>query len=200
MVKKTFINNIKSMESGISMFLGVVVVMVVGVLLFNFFRSNKPNSINMLEQESGEKTTGSETETGEKAEGVLPLPQGYTVRAGDNLWKISVKFYGYGYNWVDISKENNLLNPNHLIVGQELNIPDVPVRKPIIYNNQSLSVEQPGPTPITGDSYTVVKDDNLWNVSVRAYQDGFKWPMLAEANKLVDPNIIHPGNVLTIPR
>ncbi|HUV71729.1 MAG TPA: LysM peptidoglycan-binding domain-containing protein [Clostridia bacterium] len=46
----------------------------------------------------------------------------------------------------------------------------------------------------------MVKGDTLWDISVRAYQDGYRWVEIAEANNLSNPNIIHPGNALTIPR
>jgi nucleoid-associated protein YgaU len=45
-----------------------------------------------------------------------------------------------------------------------------------------------------------VKGDSLWKIAVRAYGDGYKWVSIAKANKLVNPNLIHSGNVLTLPR
>lgn len=53
---------------------------------------------------------------------------------------------------------------------------------------------------ISGDSYTVVKGDNLWNIAVRAYGDGYKWVEIAKLNNLANPDIIHPGNVFKLPR
>jgi nucleoid-associated protein YgaU len=40
----------------------------------------------------------------------------------------------------------------------------------------------------------------LWTIAVRAYGDGYKWTEIAKANKLVNPNLIHPGNVFVLPR
>jgi nucleoid-associated protein YgaU len=53
---------------------------------------------------------------------------------------------------------------------------------------------------INGNSYTVVKGDNLWEIAVRAYGDGYKWTEIAKANKLANPDIIHSGNKFTLPR
>lgn len=53
---------------------------------------------------------------------------------------------------------------------------------------------------ISGSSYTVHTGDNLWNIAERAYGDGFKWTEIATANNLSNPNIIHSGNVITLPR
>ncbi len=186
------VKQIKSAESSISMVLGIVVVVVTGVLLFNYFKGVSSPKTSTQEQET---PTGSPV-TGAPFKGSLPTT--YTVVKGDNLWKISLNFYGSGFNWVDISSENNVKNSNVLLVGQVLNIPNVPERKPIVQKmtNDSLTLK-----PISENSYTVAKGDSLWNISVRAYQDGFKWQEIAKANKEIsNPSLIHPGNVLVIPR
>ncbi len=51
-------------------------------------------------------------------------------------------------------------------------------------------------------SYTVVSGDCLWNLAKRFYGDGSKYTVIYEANKNViggNPNLIYPGQVLTIP-
>lgn len=120
----------------------------------------------------------------------------YAVNTGDNLWKIAEAQYGSGYNWVDIAQANNLENPGHIEVGQELLIPDVTERQPTTIKTASNEVAN----PISGDSYTVEKGDNLWDIAVRAYGDGYRWTEIASNNNLDNPSIIHQGNTLTIPR
>ncbi len=196
-MKKKVIEKVKTAESTISLVLGIVVVIVAGVILFNYLKG-------FIKKQTGEETPtniqpqeemfNKEVEEGTPAfKGELPTK--YIVEKGDNLWKISIKFFGYGYNWVDISRENNLTNPGQIEVGQELNISDVPVKKPVVVVAQSKISD-----PIEGGSYEVKKGDNLWNISVRAYQDGYKWTQIAQANKLTNPDMIHAGNVLVIPR
>ncbi|MGQ0722171.1 MAG: LysM peptidoglycan-binding domain-containing protein [Candidatus Eiseniibacteriota bacterium] len=54
------------------------------------------------------------------------------------------------------------------------------------------------------ESYTVRQDDWLWKIarSSVVYGDEKGWSRIFEANrdKIEDPNLIHPGMVLTIPR
>ena len=49
-------------------------------------------------------------------------------------------------------------------------------------------------------SYTVVRGDSLWKISKKFYNDGLNWPFIASENKLANPNVIHAGNVLTVPK
>lgn len=52
-------------------------------------------------------------------------------------------------------------------------------------------------------TYTVVSGDCLWNIAKKFYGDGSKYTKIWEANKQVigsgNPNLIYPGQVLTIP-
>jgi nucleoid-associated protein YgaU len=187
---KNFLKKLKLNESTISMILGALVVVVVGVLVFNYFRGvGKPT------KEAVPTPTGEEVKLVEEAGKLVPegLPTTYKVQGGDHLWKIAEKFYGSGYNWVDIAKENKLTNANLLAVNQELAIPKAEVRQP------AVGSEVFGPA-ISGDKYTVVKGDHLWGIAVRAYGDGYQWVKIANKNNLANPNLIHPGNVLNLPR
>ena len=54
-------------------------------------------------------------------------------------------------------------------------------------------------SPKSSGSYTVVSGDTLWAIAKKYYSDGSKFPKIAEANKLKNPNLIYPGQVLKIP-
>ena len=59
---------------------------------------------------------------------------------------------------------------------------------------------KPEPTPApTGDTYTVVAGDCLWNIAYKLYGTGTLYTKLAEANKIADPYIIYIGQILTVP-
>jgi nucleoid-associated protein YgaU len=124
------------------------------------------------------------------------LPQQYAVQEGEDLWKISEKFYTSGYNWVDIAEANELANPNLIEVGQELTLPKVAVKEPASVKIEGEMAEG----SITDETYQVQRGDSLWKIALRAYGDGYQWVKIASANGLDNPNLIHPGNALTIPR
>lgn len=48
--------------------------------------------------------------------------------------------------------------------------------------------------------HTVAAGENLWDISKKYYGDGFKWVLIATENKVENPNIINPNQVLTIPK
>ncbi len=159
-------------EDIVSMFLGLLVVVVVGVAVFNYFQRRKGTvtvpGVSEVTVEKKELTPETKLEGGM-----------YKAVEGDSLWKIAQKRYNDGYKWVNIARENRLSNPGRILVGQELKLPELGVAS-------------------ADKIYTVVKGDSLWNISVRLYGDGFKWTSLWEANrsKIVNPNVIIPGTKL----
>ena len=179
---KGILKALKLNESTVSMVLGALVIVVVGVLVVNYFRGQEE---------------GTTLPTGVTTEKISPkqLPTTHTVSTGESLWKIAETYYDSGYNWVDIAEENDLANPGLIEDGQVLSIPNVDAK--------TATVSTPEVSPevsITSSTYTVVKGDNLWDIAVKAYSDGYRWVDISRENKLVNPNIIHPGNVLILPR
>jgi nucleoid-associated protein YgaU len=200
---KEILKRLRLSEQNISMVLGALVVVVIGVLIFNYFRG-----VGKKEEAPQVTPTPAEIQLVEEEGKLVPegLPRTHKVEEGEHLWNIAEKYYGSGYNWVDISQENGLANPDMLLVGQELTIPKTEVRKP---------VEPVVAQAITGNSYTVEKNDSLWHIAVRAYGDGYQWTKIWQANEdgyqwtkiwqanedqVEDPNIIETDQVLTIPR
>ena len=58
------------------------------------------------------------------------------------------------------------------------------------------------PAPAAAQTYTVVRGDCLWNIAKRFYGSGAKYTVIYNANRGViggNPNLIYPGQVLTIP-
>lgn len=176
------------------MVMGAVVVLVIGAMLINYLRGLNNSTENTT---ASEIVSSNEPEKGETPK-LEDLPKKYTIQKGDNLWKVAEAVYGSGYNWIDIAKENNLSNPSALNAGQEINIPKVEARQATIVASSKTS-QTPVKT-IEGDTYTIAKGDSLWDIAVRAYQDGYKWVEIAKANDLENPGIIHPGNSLKLPR
>lgn len=165
------------------MLLGLLVVLVIGILVFNFF-SDRAKKVS----KEGEVAPSAATTI--EGEVISSLPTSHTVADGENLWSISEKYYTSGYNWIDVAKENNLANPDVIFAGQVLRIPKA---EPILPAGAA-------PISITGNTYNVVQGDNLWEIAVRAYGDGYQWLKITQANDLANPDLIHAGNVLTLPR
>ncbi|MCV7229324.1 LysM peptidoglycan-binding domain-containing protein [Mycolicibacterium komossense] len=59
--------------------------------------------------------------------------------------------------------------------------------------------EAPPPPPPAPRTYTVASGDTLWAISERFYGDGSKYQRIADASGVANPDLIQPGQVLTIP-
>jgi nucleoid-associated protein YgaU len=57
----------------------------------------------------------------------------------------------------------------------------------------------PPPAPPAPRTYTVVSGDTLWAIAERFYGDGNRYQQIADASGIANPDLIHPGQVLTIP-
>ena len=152
------------------MLFGALVIVIMGVLIVNYFNDKK-----------GELTPALNTQNN-NAEIT------YEVKKGDSLWRVAKNQMGSGYKWTELKKLNNLKS-DALEVGQKLTIPQ-----------EQKSVLSATNSKITTDTYTVVKGDSLWSIAVLAYGDGYRWSSIAKANNLKNPNTIHVGNVLKLPR
>lgn len=196
-------NQIKFGESYTSLLLGVLVV-IVAILVIASFVKNKNIVRNGSTETNSEKTQTTET--------VRSNPNEYVVASGDSLWTISEKVYKDGYKWVDIAKANNLSDPGLIFSGNKLKLPKEEAPKTEIAAASTVDTAAVNTDKtqtqsqvqqidkITGNTYTVQKDDDLWNIAVRAYADGYKWVDIAKANNLANPDMIFSGNVLTLPR
>lgn len=195
---KNLLKTLHLNESTISTLLGAFVVIIVGALIFNYIKETRvgeqiTEEAAMEEAQTFGDVTVEETEEGELIPKQLPIV--YEVKSEDSLWKIAEAHYGSGYNWVDIVSENNLAQPDFLSEGQKLTLPKTEVIVPV----EPEQVAKGG-LGITDDSYTVQQSDNLWEIAVRAYGDGFKWPEIASANNLANPDHIEIGLELKLPR
>lgn len=188
-VQKTQKSNsfqIKFSESYVSLILGFLVVLVASFLVFTFSKNKTYDRINTAVSTYKQLTNVQREESQQKT---------YTVKEGDDLWNIAQNVYGSGYNWVDLAKANNITNPDLINAGDKLVIPNV--QKITVATVQTVQNNSPS---ITSSSYTVQKGDYLWEISVRAYGDGYKWPEIARANNIDNPDLIFSGNTLKLPR
>lgn len=58
---------------------------------------------------------------------------------------------------------------------------------------------EPEPEPEPARTYTVESGDTLWAIAEQFYGDGSKYQIIADASGISNPDLIQPGQVLTIP-
>ncbi|MEZ0365132.1 LysM peptidoglycan-binding domain-containing protein [Mycobacterium sp. pUA109] len=63
---------------------------------------------------------------------------------------------------------------------------------------ETVTEPEPEPEP-QARTYTVVSGDTLWAIAERFYGDGNKYQQIADASGIANPDLIQPGQVLTIP-
>lgn len=192
-------------QSYLSLALGLVIVLIAGFLVFNYFRNN---TSNLGPAQQLDNQTEADVEPGN-------LPGKYTIKEGDTLFSIAQKYYSDGYKYPEIAKANNLTNENTIETGQVLDIPKIeeivaeitatpsistaPIQTDELgtggAENQTIWGEK-----ITGDIYTIVEGDWLSKIAGRAYGDIMAFDKIATANNIPNPDVIEPGVVLKIPR
>jgi len=195
-------SQVQSNQSKLSMILGALIVLVVGFLVFNYF--NKDGA----DLGPAQNTQQEEVVKGD----VSPdkLPGRYTVKEGDTLFLIAEKYYQDGNKFEDLAKANNLTDVNSIVLGQDLEIPkleDMATPAPQVEATPAPAetatggpIVDWGPA-ISGDTYTVAEGDWLSTIAARAYNgDVLSYQKLAQANNISNPNLIYPGQVLSIPR
>lgn len=171
----------KQSESYLSMGLGLLVVIIVGILLYNFFVSKRGQQVTQQQQGTQETSATSSAQ----------LPETHTVQDGETLWGISEKYFQSGYNWTDIANANSITSPETLEAGQVLSIPKV---QPILPETGI------GDALPTVNSYTVKEGDTLWDIACQVYNDCYAWGKIADANNVADPISLQPEIELQIPQ
>ena len=176
---ETIQKRFQTTDSFVSLILGVAVVLIIGTLTVNFFTRTK--------QTKQEAQIAAETKVDSTT-----LPTKHIVATGETLWSIAETYYKSGYNWVDIRSANTLTDADRIEVGQELTIPQA---TPIVPQGQVSGTS----TAPKVERYTVAQGDTLWSIAQAQYGDSYKWSAIAAANNLLNPEVIHTGNVLTLP-
>ena len=211
-------SEIKANPSRLSMILGGLIVLVIGILIFNYSNKNQPSlgPAQQAEQNTQEDVTPES------------LPGKYTIKEGDTLFLIAETYYKNGGQFELIAKANNLTDVNMIEVGQVIEIPRAPVTEALasptttpLESAEPVSTSTPEVAVTTSDesnlgkggsdntiwgekingtTYTVQEGDWLSTISARAYGDIQSFNKIAEANNIQNADYIVPGQVLKIPR
>lgn len=179
---KDWLKNIKLNEEKISRGLGILIVIMTGLLLVNYFRSiNKAGQTGDASQISISEPKPSETLTAAEVS-KQGLPAEYVVKAGDSLWKISQAAYNDGYKWSEVYSANKakIADPNQLAIGLKITLPKLEV-------SELKTVD-----------HKVIKGDTLSGIAFQTCGNAYLWPDIATENKIVNPRQIEPGLVLKV--
>lgn len=184
-IKKVFGQKINWQESYTSLILGAIIVIILGLLVANFF--SKRNELQQI-------STGEQTQMTQQAEASPSAGSEYTIRANDSLSKISEAAYGSQDHWMAIASVNDIKTPNIINQGDKIKLPA----------KEDLVKKEAMAPPSAQTSYDVVEGDTFFTISEKMYGDGSKWTMLFAANgsrRLPNGNpLVFAGTTITIPR
>ena len=106
----------------------------------------------------------------------------YTVKAGDSLSAIASHF---GTSYESLARLNNISNPNHIYVGQTLNLGA----------SGYTAHRSAAATSSRRGSYTVQSGDSLSAIAARY---GMSYETLARLNHISNPNLIMVGQQIIL--
>ena len=217
---------VQANQSKFNLILGGLIILVVGLLVYNYFSKDKP-SLGPAQQTENQTSTDVSPDN---------LPGKYTVKEGDTLFVIAEKYYKDGSKYSELVKANKLSSADDIKAGQVLDIPKLGDQVMIASNSPEASPAEtpsitPSPseapasptattapqqtdqttgtqmntndwgTPITTNTYTVKEGDWLSTIAARAYNgDILAYKKIASANNISNPDYIQAGMVITIPR
>lgn len=97
---------------------------------------------------------------------------------------------GYGQSWVNSLEEfERILGASYVGYSADLNGLQI----------ATYTDDGPAPEPAPQRTYTVVPGDTLWGIAALFYGDGTRYPEIAAANGIENPNLIYPGQTFIIP-
>lgn len=173
---KKRVDSFKWQDSYAGLVLGAIVVVVLGLLVANYFTKSR-GQIGV-----GESITQEQQQTAAKT---------YKVAQGESLSMIANKTYGSYDYWPILARVNNISNPNLIYVDSEIQLP-------------SKEEAEKLKTEMSATTYQVKEGDTLFIIAEKMYGDGSRWTKIDMANKVGRlPNgnpLIFAGSTLRIPR
>lgn len=97
---------------------------------------------------------------------------------------------GYGQSWVNSLEDfERILGASYVGFSADMNGLQI----------ATYTDDGPAPEPAPQRTYTVQPGDTLWGIAVLFYGDGTRYPEIAAANGVENPNLIYPGQTFIIP-
>ncbi|OGG12536.1 hypothetical protein A3D77_04300 [Candidatus Gottesmanbacteria bacterium RIFCSPHIGHO2_02_FULL_39_11] len=178
-------------DSYISIILGFLVVLVGGILLYNFFTKTKPTvpakniTLNaQVSATSSPKISPSVTPTKIPTKISTPTLTGKPTR-------------------VPTRSPSLTLIPTRVPTKIPTRVPSkapTPTLKPLPTLIPTATPTQKGTASLKLPSkYRVAANDTLWSIAEKFYSSGYNWVDIAKENKIDNPNLLAVGKELTIP-
>jgi LysM repeat protein len=124
-----------------------------------------------------------------------PAQETYVVQAGDNLFRIAIRF---GTTYQILAAENGITNPRLIYVGQSLRIPArTGGTAPAPTNTAAPVVATATPLPSSGATDTVRAGDTLGRIAAR--NNTTVAALLAVNPNITNANIVYVGQVINLP-
>lgn len=109
----------------------------------------------------------------------------YEVKVGDSWWKIAAKKLGNGNKMAELAKFNGRNTSSILRIGEQIKIPCEKVTES---KNHAYT------------TYTTKKGDSWYGIASEKLGSGSRMEELAKFNGKTTKHIIHPGNVIKLPK
>ncbi len=123
--------------------------------------------------------------------GAQVAPRTIQVRRGDSLWRIAAQHLGNGKAWRQIAEANpQITNPNLIHAGDVIQLPEA---------RSSIELSATGRME-AAPLVRVERGDTLWQLAQTRFGRGTAWTCIAETNQLRNPDLILPGQFLTLPQ
>ncbi|MDQ3238952.1 MAG: LysM peptidoglycan-binding domain-containing protein [bacterium] len=182
-------------DSLISMGLGALVVVVSGILLFNYFNNQTPKFTNINTIGSNSQTTQN-TPVGKDLKKIEVATSSPTMT---QITQASLKPTTTATALVTSSPKptSTVVATNKPTLAPKVS-PTATASSIVTSNNTFAKPASTSAELIT--KHTVATGDSLWSISQKYYGSGYEWKKLASANRITKPGIISLGASLDIPR
>ncbi len=119
----------------------------------------------------------------------------HVVAKGETLGEISQKHYGTSRRWKDIQKANPKVDPENMMPGTKLVLPDLPVQAaPATGANLG-----PASTVAAGEYVVVAADNSLMDIARKTLGDAQLWKKIQDANPGINARKLRVGQKLVVP-
>ena len=191
-------------DSLISLGLGALVVVISGILLYNFFSNTSQDllrdiSTSMQTSREEEQLANPSFAPAEIVPTDTPIPLAQIQTEGQG--ELMVPIISPTPEQSAVPSQNTVAVMSPMVTATpvaqiEEKMPEQTITEPVTVANEVATTFDGTIT----DKYTVQSGDSLWKIAERFYGDGFKWREIAKANNIANPGQLEKGLALNVPR